>query len=67
MPTEQPTTATATMDVGITTTIPGMVEPPTTGLSTNDPARTGTITVEAETMESTTGAETTTTDLGKYN
>ena len=54
------------MDVGIATTITGMKKPPTTGLSTNDPATTGTITVEAETIESTTDAETTTTDLGKY-
>ena len=54
------------MDLGTTTTVTGMNQP-TTGLLTSDPATTGTTAVEAETIESTTDVETTTTtDLGKY-
>ena len=55
------------MDLGTTTTVTGMNQPTTTGLLTSDSATTGTTAVQAETIESTTDAETTTTtDLGKY-
>ncbi len=66
MPTVTLTTATTYTEAGIITTGTGMTEPSTTGLSTNDPATTGTTVIDAETIESTTDAETTTTDLGKY-